>query len=259
MVLNQKAKFGFPLEYDKLAAYYDVLSQGDDCLNGLLDKTFRKHQVKTVLDFTCGTGAQALWLAKNGYEVVGVDISPALLKIAKEKAHKAKLSDIAFVEGDMRTVKCGLFDAAITIFNAIGHLTKTDFEKTLRNIGRNLNEGGLYVFDIFNLDAMTDAMVETFAMDLKKKVGTKTIRNIQYSSIDRRTGRLTSYDQFTIQRGSKERKDYSGSFTLQLYTADQLSEILARNGFEVMKQTGLDGSRFSKRNTKSVLTVAKRR
>jgi SAM-dependent methyltransferase len=48
------------------------------------------------------------------------------------------------------------FDAVITIFNAVGHLTKSGFEKAIRNIHRNLNAGGIYVFDILNLEAMTD-------------------------------------------------------------------------------------------------------
>jgi hypothetical protein len=50
----------------------------------------------------------------------------------------------------MRTLKIGLFDAVITISNAVGHLTKAGFEKAMRSINKNLKEGGIYIFDIFN-------------------------------------------------------------------------------------------------------------
>jgi 2-polyprenyl-3-methyl-5-hydroxy-6-metoxy-1,4-benzoquinol methylase len=82
--------------------------------------------------------------------VTGSDISSGMLKIAKRKASQEKLN-IKFLQGDMRNIRVGKFDAAITIFNAIGHLTKAGFEKTMRNIYQNLNAGGIYVFDIINL------------------------------------------------------------------------------------------------------------
>lgn len=51
----------------------------------------------------------------------------------------------------MRTAKIETFDAVITIFNAVGHLTKVDFETTMRTIHANLKDGDMYIFDIFNL------------------------------------------------------------------------------------------------------------
>jgi 2-polyprenyl-3-methyl-5-hydroxy-6-metoxy-1,4-benzoquinol methylase len=74
-----------------------------------------------------------------------------MLKIAKQKA-KLKQLKIKFLQGIAVAVHAGQFDAAITIFNAIGHLTREDFKLTIQNINRNLNPGGLYIFDIFNLD-----------------------------------------------------------------------------------------------------------
>ena len=135
---------GLPLEYSKLHKYYDALSAGDaDAKNQLLERMLRQHKVETVLDLTCGTGSQVFWLAKHGYKVVGSDISPALLDIARSKAQREKVA-VRFIEGDMRTIKIGVFDAVITIFNSIGHLTKSDCEKTMRNIHKNLKDGGLY-------------------------------------------------------------------------------------------------------------------
>jgi SAM-dependent methyltransferase len=45
-----------------------------------------------ALEVGCGTGTNAIWLAKHGFEVVGLDISPVAIKRAKIKAGKAKVS-----------------------------------------------------------------------------------------------------------------------------------------------------------------------
>lgn len=104
-----------------------------------------------MLDLTCGTGSQVFWLLKRGYKVVGVDINSSMLKIARNKAQQEGV-DVSLLKGDMRTSKVGEFDAVLTIFNAVGHPTKSDFEKAIQNIGANLKKGGLYIFDIFNLN-----------------------------------------------------------------------------------------------------------
>ena len=75
-----------------------------------------------------------------------------LIKQAQAKANQLDL-EIPFEVADMRTAHKGQFDAVISIFSAIGHLTITDFEIALKNISANLKSHGLYIFDIFNLEA----------------------------------------------------------------------------------------------------------
>jgi len=70
--------------YNKLSKYYEVLEGGKvDDTNLFLEKIIKKYKCKKILDFTCGTGAQSLWFAKRGYDILGVDISTVMLKIAK--------------------------------------------------------------------------------------------------------------------------------------------------------------------------------
>ena len=254
----EKNDLGLPLEYSVLHKYYEALCAGDvDAKNRLIEEVLKKYNVQTVLDLTCGTGSQVFWLARRGFKVTGSDFSPALLKIAQDKAQREKI-DVRLIEGDMRTIKVGNFDAVITIFNAVGHLTKADFEVAMKNIHSNLKDGGLYVFDILNLAAMTDDAVDALEMDQNKTVDGLTIRNVQYSTIDREGGLLTSYDCFILQEGLIDQDILTGEFTLQIYTAQELREMLARNGFETLEQCGLDGSKFSDRKTTNILTIARK-
>ena len=174
-----------PSHYNKEASSYDAFNEKNSKqINELIEAILKKHRLKSVLDLTCGTGSQVFWLAKQRYEVIGADINANMLKIAQSKAKMEKLP-LKFIKGDMRSLKVGEFDAVITIFNAIGHLTKMDFEKTMRNVKSNLKSGGLYIFDIFNLNYLLEGNnITKLTIDWQEIVGDTKVREIQYSTIN---------------------------------------------------------------------------
>ena len=45
-----------------------------------------------ALDICCGAGTNTVYLAQNGFEVTGIDISKTALEMAKKKAHQAKVN-----------------------------------------------------------------------------------------------------------------------------------------------------------------------
>jgi 2-polyprenyl-3-methyl-5-hydroxy-6-metoxy-1,4-benzoquinol methylase len=244
--------------YDYDADNYDAFNEKNSKqINQTIENILKKYKVKTVLDLTCGTGSQVFWLAKRKYDVTGSDINANMLKVARNKARTEKL-DVELLEGDMRTIQVGKFDSAITIFNAIGHLTKLDFEITMRNIRNNLNNGGLYIFDIFNLSyLMKDNNITKLTIDWQSVTDDAKIRTIQYSTIDN-NGILASYTTSYRQKGSSQPKESTEAQTLQVYKARQLKEMLHRNGFKVLNQCEIDGSKFIENKTDRILTIAKK-
>ncbi|HDO7841037.1 TPA: class I SAM-dependent methyltransferase [Legionella pneumophila] len=257
---NNEHKLGLPLEYQQMPEYFDAhnTSEQTEAKNALIEKLLKEQKVTTVLDMTCGTGSQVFYLAERGYDVVGSDFSPALLAIVRNKAKELN-RNITFIDGDIRELQAGQFDAVITIFNAIGHLTKADFEKALQNIQANLKDDGVYIFDIFNLQAITDDIIDDFAMDIESIVNSNHIRNIQHSEIDREKGLLTSYDRYIISKEHGEPEIHNNSFRLQIYTAKELQAILDHNGFEVISQYDMDGNAFVADKSLSILTVARKK
>lgn len=247
-----------PSHYNKESKSYDAFNEESSRLtNQLVEKILEKHKVKSVLDLTCGTGSQVFWFTKRGYKVIGVDINAKMLKIARSKAQKEKL-DVKFLKGDMRTTTVGEFDAVLTIFNAVGHLTKSDFEQAMQNIYRNLNNGGLYVFDIFNLNHLQhNNNITNLTIDWQKTIDDTKIREIQYSTIDK-DGILASFTISYEQRGYNKPKISRSRQTLQVYTAEQLKEMLQKNGFRVLEQCGIEGSRFIENETDRIVTIAQK-
>lgn len=245
--------------YNQEALYYDWMNEeNSSTVNQALEDILTKYKAKTVLDITCGTGSQVFWLSEKDFEVMGVDINLKMLKIGQEKAKK-KCIKSSFIKGDMRTTNnLGTFDAVISIFNSIGHLTREDFKKALQNIRLNLNKGGLYVFDIFNLSYLLKGdNITRLTIDWLKNQGNTMAREIQYSTITA-DGILTSYDIYHEQKANKKPKITERAQTLQVYGKAELKAILEDCGFKMIKVSGIDGSRFYETKTERMLIVAKK-
>lgn len=246
-------------DYHKYAEYYDDSESSGaevrDHTNDFIERMLKKYKVKTVLDLTCGTGSQVFLLAKRDYSVVGADISSGMLKIAKRKAKKQKIN-VKFLQGDMCSLKVGNFDAVITIFNAVGHLTKTNFEKAMRNIRRNLNDDGLYLFDIYNTN-MNAKLEAALKVDAITTVGTTKIRKIQICKINKKNGIMTMTEEEHVQTDSGKSKIKKWKWTMQTYTAKWLENMLIKNGFKVLNRFGPNGSKFSEKDSSSILIIAR--
>jgi hypothetical protein len=50
----------------------------------------------------------------------------------------------------------------------------------------------------------------------------------------------------------------NNKFSLQIYKAGEFREMLSCNGFKTLGQYGIDGSKFAKNKTTSILTVAQK-
>lgn len=254
-IVHRTAK---PSHYDDDARDYDAFQDVySDWMNVPIEKQLRKYKAKRVLDLTCGTGLQVFYLADRGYEVTGADFNAKMLRIARKKA-KDQSMNIHFVLGDMRKVNVGLFDAVISISNAIGHLTRADFEKTIRNVRRNLKPRGLYIFDIFDLAYFsTGNHISELTIDWISTNERGTQRVVQYSAIEK-GGILASYTT-NINRSLTDRvRTTTFSQTLQIYTAKQLRAMLMRNGFEVLEQMGMEDPIQKRSASERILTVAQR-
>jgi len=142
-------------EYDTQAVDYDE-SRFNDPLGRHLDYMHKKiltqfidPSTKLLLETGVGTGRFATWLAKKGFEVVGIDLSKEMLK--KSKAKKALLNvDVALVMADVHHLpfKQGMFDACICI-NVMDHFP--DVTGFLRQVNYVINQDGYFVFNFSNV------------------------------------------------------------------------------------------------------------
>src|ERR1700694_482538 len=92
------------------------------------------------LDLACGTGAAAERAAQAGADVTGIDLAPALIETAKERAQEQGL-EIDYRVGDCEKleVEDGAFDA---VSSTCGIMFAPDHEATARELARVVKTGG---------------------------------------------------------------------------------------------------------------------
>jgi SAM-dependent methyltransferase len=105
---------------------------------------------KTV-DYGCGTGNYAIFLAGKGFDVTGIDISPSAIEIAKKTAYQQGMTCdfiVADVLSEMPKVQY-TFDFAYD-WELLHHVFPPDRQKYVENVYRCLNPGGKYLSVCFS-------------------------------------------------------------------------------------------------------------
>src|SRR5215469_9884202 len=104
-----------------------------------------------VLELACGTGQLTVPVASAGLPIVGLDVSPAMLVRARERAAARKVS-VEHLLGDMRNFDLGRqFRLIFIARNSLLHLHSTEnILATFAMIRHHLAPGGTFAFDIFN-------------------------------------------------------------------------------------------------------------
>lgn len=96
-----------------------------------------------VLDSGCGTGEQALMLAERGLEAVGVDIAPAAISRAKEKAQRRSLT-AEFIVGDVLQLdRLGRRFATIVDAGTFHTFNDRDRPRYVSSLAATLEPGGV--------------------------------------------------------------------------------------------------------------------
>lgn len=102
-----------------------------------------------LLDVACGTGRHSIGLARQGYQVTGLDYSSSYIEEARKNSRRSGVSP-RFVRGDMRAIPYyGEFDAAVNLWTSFGYFPSlSDDRRALRSICRALKPGGKFLIEL---------------------------------------------------------------------------------------------------------------
>ena len=166
---ERRAKLDATTFYDQLAPMFDVMTDWDSRLEAegpFLFRILEQIDAHTVLDAACGSGGHALALAEKGYDVVGTDISSAMIALARAKAsgkrrvrfHVARLGELSW--------RFRSFDAVICLGNSLPHiLAEKDLAATLTDLANCLRPGGVLLLHNLNYDRRWLVRPRWFAVD----------------------------------------------------------------------------------------------
>jgi SAM-dependent methyltransferase len=200
----------------------------------------------SICDLCCGPGRHSLELGRLGYHVTGVDRTGLYLEQAKQKANEQGLN-IRFVQDDMRRFcEQKAFDAVINVFTSFGYFEEAaDDKRVLENVYKSLKEDGKFLIDIVGKELLARIFQEK---RWREESGVilleETKLSEDWSSIENR---------WIIIRDA-EREEFR--FSLRLYSAAQLSELLKSCGFGRVEIYGdLSGSPYDQ-TAKRLVVVA---
>ena len=102
-----------------------------------------------VVDLGCGDGTTARLLSEAGHDVLGIDASPAMIALARERAPGATFRVGSFVDAELPE-SC---DAILAIGEVLGHRfdARSDectLDRVLGRAAQALRPGGLMLFDL---------------------------------------------------------------------------------------------------------------
>lgn len=192
-------------DYDSQAADYDKSRFNDnmgrhlDCMHKKILRDLIDSSSKRFLEAGVGTGRFATWLAKKGFEVVGIDISKEMLKKAREK-RKTLDVDMDLILADVHCLpfRKRIFDCCICI-NTIDHFSDLDgFLKQLKDI---VKSEGHFICNFPNL--------------------------------------LSPYLPIAMIVNSRKRTLFKGGMVRSKWsTLWEISEMISRNGFGILETKG---------------------
>lgn len=143
-----------PHLYRQLALHYDEIFAP---LRQPLDKARRQllepllGPVRSACDLGCGTGTTAVELARRGIEMFAVDLSPAMCRLAREKARRAGVP-VRVLCADMRSFRLPMpVDLVLCECDALNHVpARADLARVANAVAGALAPGGLFYFDVNN-------------------------------------------------------------------------------------------------------------
>ena len=216
--------------YKKDLAYIHDVGFGDWALNsvpGILEILHhQKILTGLVVDLGCGSGLLAQELVKASYEVLGIDISPALIDIACQRVPEAKFKVESLFKAHIPP--CQVVTAVGECFNYLFDRASNLISLTelFARIYQALIPGGVLIFDIAEPGQISPGMGnkgftegEDWLVLVEKKEDTQ--KNI-----------LTRYISSFRKEGELYRRD-DEVHVLQLYEVKEVVEELDQIGFQV--------------------------
>jgi len=132
---------------------YSTKEDSEDALN---------EEKNLVVELGCGTGSFTQVMKSRGYDIMGIDMSPEMLNLARQKSADAGMN-IMYLEQDMRELD--LYCTAGTIISVCDSvnyvLEDEEIIETFKLVNNFLYPGGVFIFDFNTLHKYRDVIGDT--------------------------------------------------------------------------------------------------
>ncbi len=212
-----------------------------------------------ILELACGTGRITIPLARQGFDITGLDISEGMLKVAREKAERENLS-CTFLKADCREFSIpGKFNLIFIPFNSIAHIhDRTSFEALCQAVKNHFTSDGHFLIDIFNpkLEILMSDPNKRFAVaEYENPYGHEMVTITENNVYDKET--QINHIKWYYKIGKRD--EFAVELNMRIYYPQELDNMLYYNGFEIVEKLGdFDGTPFVSDSPKQLIVCRKR-
>lgn len=226
-------------QFDLYAAYYDLLYRDKDYASEARYVDCRVRAVlptaSQLLELGCGTGGHAVEMARLGYTVHGVDLSPAMVERAayRRLESQALPARLSFEQGDVRSVRVGRrFDAVISLFHVISYQTSNaDLAAAFSTARAHLDRGGVFVFDCW----YGPAVLSDRPRQVEKRVGNEQIEVVRLTRPEMHVNLNcvdVHFDIEIVSRMSDDRHEVRETHRMRYLFLPEIDHLLRQAGFD---------------------------
>lgn len=200
--------------FDAYGQYYDLIYRDKDYTSeaAYVDALLRKHGIvgKEILELGSGTGRHARSLSALGYQILGLERSPKMVKAAEQT------ETFQCIVGDACSARLDrTFSAVLALFHVVSYqITNTSLRALFHRAAEHLQSGGLFVFDFWyspavyacrpetRLKTVSDANIRVNRIAEPKIFPNENRVDVHYTVLveDLRTGQLTSFSEIHPMR-----------------------------------------------------------
>ncbi|MCM1327691.1 MAG: bifunctional N-acetyltransferase/class I SAM-dependent methyltransferase [Bacteroidales bacterium] len=232
---------------------------------------------ESVLDLGCGIGRHDIALSKLGYKVCGIDFSAKYIAYANREMEKENaLSKCEFICEDVRFYKAeNKFDNVICLYDVIGSFPdKQDNVNIIKTAYRNLNENGIFILSVMNMELTESIALPNQKADLKERPD--ILMKLPPSGTMQKSGNIFNPKFFAIDETTrlvyrKEQFGNDNSLSAEYvirdkrYTMDEIEALLLENQFDILDKRYVRAGHFDERlnaldkQAKEICIVAQKR
>ena len=182
-----------------------------------------------ALDCGSGTGTLICKLSRRGFNCTGVDMSPEMLNIAREKIESAGFEPHLVCQELQDIDLYGAYHIAFCSLDTVNHiLYKRDVKSFFKKLYNFIEPGGYFIFDVKTSAAF------------KKTVGMQTFEHEDGSValIEGSFSSNTAYYSISVFEAQESGlfQKYESEIEERFYSVDELKTILSAAGFVVAKR-----------------------
>jgi ubiquinone/menaquinone biosynthesis C-methylase UbiE len=246
------------MTYTSSAKFYDLFGSKNDL------EFYRELALQSgrkALELGVGTARVAIYLAKAGVTVYGIDNSIHILRVAEQKLAsetEAVRGRVTLKEGDMRNFELKQsFPFIYMPASTFGHnLTAEEQSQTLGSIYKHLEKNGVFAFDLEISDP--DRPTSSWWIDRKELEDGKLIVRSIFTRRDY-TRRICGLDLFfDVYRDGKMLERYHEFSKASMISRDMIIQLLENTGFSIEGLYGdFNGSEYQEDGEKIVLVTRK--